>query len=436
MANSPAIDPVGLTDSGLRKSSTGRRLHWWVVGVLLAGILIAAAVQKSGKTDRKTESDEKTLAKVHQDQIATAKPEVRSAYPEDLMRSVDEQEKRTKAKIEESAKSMVNPHIGNGADDYVAPTEESRRQSEQLRIESIRGSPIVPAGFSNSQATHIPSQIAGTADVLATVDQSPLRKRLVDAERALNANSPVSSLAQGLNATLPAEMLQALSGQQGGGSNTARQAEKWQQAQAGERLGSIRSRMPASRYVVHQGTSIPAVLMTAANSQLPGDITAVITRDVYDTIRSQYLIIPRGSKLIGRYDSQISMGQERLMAAFTRIIYPDGMSIDLGNMAMTDSAGRAGAKGDVNNHFLKMLGATSMISFLGKITGQDKNITTNSTGGGSTTVTDAGTQGLSETGQAILGRYRNLAPELSLPQGTSISVMVNRDIEVPPYAAN
>ena len=72
------------------------------------------------------------------------------------------------------------------------------------------------------------------------------------------------------------------------------------------------------------GTVIPAALITGIRSDLPGQVTAQVTENVYDSPTGKYLLIPQGAKLIGLYDSQIAFGQDRVLLVWTRLIMPNG----------------------------------------------------------------------------------------------------------------
>lgn len=84
---------------------------------------------------------------------------------------------------------------------------------------------------------------------------------------------------------------------------------------------------PASPYQVMAGTIIPASLITGLNSDLPGTIIAQVTQPVYDTVSGSHLLIPQGARLVGRYDSQVSFGQDRALIVWDRILFPDGAPI-------------------------------------------------------------------------------------------------------------
>ncbi len=89
---------------------------------------------------------------------------------------------------------------------------------------------------------------------------------------------------------------------------------------------------PISPYELKAGTVIPAIMVGGINSDLPGQILGQVRENVYDTATGRHILIPQGSKLVGTYDNAITTGQERVLVAWTRIIYPDSSSIDLGKM--------------------------------------------------------------------------------------------------------
>ena len=110
------------------------------------------------------------------------------------------------------------------------------------------------------------------------------------------------------------------------------------------------------------GLGIPAVLEQSLNSDLPGELKALVTSNVYDTATGLYLLIPQGSRLIGRYDSRISYGQDGVQVAWSRIIYPDASSVDLDGMVGLDSHGNAGLRDKVDHHYRRLLGFSVLTS--------------------------------------------------------------------------
>jgi type IV secretion system protein TrbI len=122
---------------------------------------------------------------------------------------------------------------------------------------------------------------------------------------------------------------------------------------------------PASPYQVMAGTVIPAALVTGINSDLPGQVIASVTESVYDTATGRYLLIPQGSKLIGRYDSQVAFGQRRVLLVWTRLILPDTSSIALGKLPGIDPAGYAGLEDGVDWHWDRILAGAALSTLLG-----------------------------------------------------------------------
>lgn len=188
--------------------------------------------------------------------------------------------------------------------------------------------------------------------------------------------------------------------------------------------------------VLHQGTSIPGVLITRINSDLPGQLTAQVTSNVYDSINGTHLIIPKGSKLIGRYSSGVSQGQERVLVAFERIIKPDGSSAFIGGMQGADQAGASGMHDEVDTHFWEMLGSSLLIATLagladGLSNDNNSNVTVVS-GGSSTLQTTSSSAGqvLVDTAEKSLERYTNRKPTLIINPGYRFNIMVNKDIRL------
>ena len=108
---------------------------------------------------------------------------------------------------------------------------------------------------------------------------------------------------------------------------------------------------PASPFVVQAGTVIPAALITGIRSDLPGQITAQVTENVYDTPTGRARLIPQGARLIGIYDSQVAFGQSRVLLVWTRLMMPNGRSIVLERQPGADTAGYAGLEDRVDNHW-------------------------------------------------------------------------------------
>ena len=115
--------------------------------------------------------------------------------------------------------------------------------------------------------------------------------------------------------------------------------------------------MPSTPYMLRACFVIPATLISGINSDLPGQIVAQVSQNVYDTPVGRYLLVPQGSRLIGSYDSKVAYGQGRVLVAWQRIVFPDGKALDMGAMPGSDGAGYAGLADKTNNHYLRIFGS-------------------------------------------------------------------------------
>lgn len=190
---------------------------------------------------------------------------------------------------------------------------------------------------------------------------------------------------------------------------------------------------PASPYQVMAGTIIPAAMVTGINSDLPGQVIANVTEAVYDTATGRYLLIPQGSRLIGRYDSQVAFGQRRVLLVWTRLILPDASSVALDKLPGIDPAGYAGLEDGVDWHWDRILAGAALSTLLG--VGAELAAPENSTDGNRVIV--AGRQSAQDTvnqvGQEITKRNLSVQPTLTIRPGFPMRVMVNKDLVLRPY---
>ncbi|MCX6049354.1 MAG: TrbI/VirB10 family protein [Chloroflexi bacterium] len=191
--------------------------------------------------------------------------------------------------------------------------------------------------------------------------------------------------------------------------------------------------LPASPYQVMAGTIIPAALVTGINSDLPGQVIANVTEAVYDTATGRFLLIPQGSRLIGRYDSKVSFGQRRVLLVWTRLILPDTSSISLDRLPGIDPAGYAGLEDGVDWHWDRILAGAALSTLLGvgaELAAPDR-------GGSDGKVIIATRQSAQDTvnqvGQEITKRNLSIQPTLTIRPGFPMRVMVNKDLILRPY---
>lgn len=216
-----------------------------------------------------------------------------------------------------------------------------------------------------------------------------------------------------------------------------RRNESWYQQAAADAATAKRRTIgldaPVSPYTIIQGTPIPAVTVTPINSDLPGEIIARTTQDIYDSVRQQYLLIPAGSLCYGIYNSSVIVGQSRLAVVFNRIVFPDGSGVTLGAMPGIDAAGSAGVPGDVDNHFWQMFGSSMLIAGVAALVEPRSNVTNNIfVSGGSQGIGAAG-QVLVDVTRQIQGRNTRIAPTVKVPAGERFNILVKQDLALAPY---
>ena len=185
-----------------------------------------------------------------------------------------------------------------------------------------------------------------------------------------------------------------------------------------------------SPYTLTAGTVIPGLLLTAINSELPGEIVGQVSRHVYDSRTQRIILIPRGSRLIGTYDNQIAGGQGRLLVAWTRLIFPDGRSLRLPGLALTDPAGQSGAPGKVDNHWRRVFGNALLLSAIsaGAQLSQPAQSTVLATPSAGQVAAGAVGQELSQVAIEILRRGMDVAPTITIRAGQPFNVFLSGDL--------
>lgn len=187
---------------------------------------------------------------------------------------------------------------------------------------------------------------------------------------------------------------------------------------------------PASANILQAGAIIPAALITGIHSDLPGQITAQVTENVYDSPTGRILLVPQGTRLIGQYDSSVGFGQRRVLLVWNRLIMPNGRSIVLKRQPGADAEGYAGLEDGVDYHWGELFKAAALSTLLSVgaeagSSGQESDIVRALRQGASNSV--------SQTGQQIVSRQLNIAPTLTIRPGLPVRVIVTRDLVLEPY---
>lgn len=185
------------------------------------------------------------------------------------------------------------------------------------------------------------------------------------------------------------------------------------------------------KFTLSEGRVIPAALGRDLNSDLPGEVVAYSTVDVYDSLIGTVPLIPKGSALVGKYGSGLRMGQERLLFAFHRLILPDGRAVDLPHATGMDVSGASGISGDIDNHIFKMFASSFLVAWMAKGVENPETATANATGAAGNGARSAAGQVMVDVSRVVLDRYKAIPPTIVVPAGTRINVQVMQDISLP-----
>jgi len=186
---------------------------------------------------------------------------------------------------------------------------------------------------------------------------------------------------------------------------------------------------PASPYVLQAGAVISAALITGIRSDLPGQITAQVTENIYDSPTGRILLVPQGTRVIGQYDNNVQFGQSRVLLVWNRLIFPNGRSIVLERQPGADVEGYAGLQDGVDYHWwdvAKAAGLSTLLSIGSElaIDNDDRLLRAIRNGGQDT---------FNQAGQEIVRRQLNIAPTLTIRPGFPVRVVVTRDLVLEPY---
>ncbi|HWU49737.1 MAG TPA: TrbI/VirB10 family protein [Asticcacaulis sp.] len=187
-------------------------------------------------------------------------------------------------------------------------------------------------------------------------------------------------------------------------------------------------KMAPTKPVLLAGSVLPASLLTAVNSDTPGLVVAQITADVRDSLTGAQVLIPRGARLLGRYDSQLAYGQTRLKVVWTRLVMPDGVSLTLDDEPATDAQGAGGVSDQINRHGGQLVGAAGVSALLA-LAAQPADGASDT--GAAWALRNALQQTQSQVGQLYVARQMNVQPTLSIRAGERVYLVLQTDISVP-----
>ena len=305
-----------------------------------------------------------------------------------------------------------------------APVEVPQRLSQN----SGSGNPSVPVTNRNEQQKaffNIPLEKTSGADFLS------------NASTRYPQNASTGYAAQmGASTYTPAALtsnLAAYLSQQGASSSYDRQNnQSGKQSFLDKERGKTGTYQWNSEFSLWKGTVIPAVLDSGINTDLPGQVIATVTQNIYSSNNGNYILIPQGSKLFADYNSSVSYGQNRVQVVWNTLIRPDGLEINLGSMNGIDQYGYAGYKGSVSNHpfeFAKALGLIAVFSILDTKMANTIDTANNQYAQNVMASTYAEAQKLNNK---IVDRALDIQPRISIAAGEEISLITNLTMELPP----
>lgn len=211
------------------------------------------------------------------------------------------------------------------------------------------------------------------------------------------------------------------------------QQEAFQASASPDTRNSGALQPPASPYQVMAGTVIAAALVTGIRSDLPGDVIATVTEPVYNTATGRHLLIPQGSRLLGRYNSEVGFGQSRVQVVWHRIILPDTSSLPLDNLVGADPTGYVGLEDSVDRHWGRLFAGAALTTLVG--VGAELAAPENRTDGDRIVIAgrDSAQEVINQVGQEMTRRNVDVQPTLTIRPGMPVRVIVSADLVFRPY---
>ncbi len=249
------------------------------------------------------------------------------------------------------------------------------------------------------------------------------------------ASTAAPSAAPGTSSSTAMALMEAYQRNQAAasGPGLGRDAAFLKQTSERQVLPPLQARPGLGRYALLEGSAVEVVMRTNVSSDIGGPCRGQISRNVFDTVTGQDLVIPAGAQVICTYNAEVVQGQERLLLAFTRLIYPSGASVQLGSMQAADAMGAIGAPAEVNSRFWKVFGSTFLVAAVTRMaqSTQTSSVTVN-VGGAGGAAGGVAANVLAEVARKALERNLNIKPELRVNAGDRLNLVVARDMVLDP----
>ncbi|MCX8999916.1 TrbI/VirB10 family protein [Rhizobiaceae bacterium BDR2-2] len=268
-----------------------------------------------------------------------------------------------------------------------------------------------------------------TPPAMATPTRDPAEERRLAEEEAARVSRVFFQTAPGAGTAVPSLAGLGLNGQPGATGTQDRHTAFLNGPVDRQTVALDRIMAPASPYILQAGAVIAAAMITGIRSDLPGQITAQVTENVYDSPTGSLLLIPQGTRIIGQYDAGVTFGQRRVLLVWNRLILPNGRSIVLERQPGADASGYAGLEDGVDYHWWDLMKAAGLSTLLGIGT----ELATDDEDRLIRAIRDGAQDTINQAGQQIVQRQLQVAPTLTIRPGFPVRVIVTRDLVLEPY---
>ena len=426
--NSPATQPIqdkAPKPPGLMPKNVQT---WAMLG--LAVLMVSIMWLTGGKKDQ-------TLRKSGTSSVQTPVPlEVNEGKIAELQNRIQELQREQQVALNQQNKffgavqsdnqSVPTTQIENpqaGSPQATDPIQDERRKRAYLSM------------FSSNVALSYRKELAqpGTAPNAASSTNNPFDLSSPPAQDP-NINQELAQILQGLSPALQPIPPPVAGTTRPAGTTSAEEAERNSSESSSKKASPNPNALNAAEgknYVIFEGTILETVLLNRLDGQFSGAVECLVTNDIYSHDR-QHLLIPSGSKVLGEAKRVETFGQTRLAVAFHRLIMPDGYSVNLDQFKGMNQIGDTGLRDQVNNHYLKIFGASLAVGAIGGI----------AEAGSGGALTQSGVQGiqqgvgesLGQTSQRILDKFLNILPTVTIREGHRVKIYLSGDLAVPDYA--
>ena len=347
----------------------------------------------------------------------------------------EEQAGTPKVDIKEEEKPLL---MGEGRGLALAPPAGSPALvvPDAIAQNGTKREPLIVVQSDKSQSDNYRQELENLRRMKAQAQLTALSAPLGVQKSSQSSTAPVSYPGSGSAPDRPSMSMPDASALRENGYDPA--ADKDKEAffdRAGKDTSWIlpHSRTAGQKYEVKTGAVVPGIMVTGINSDLPGNIIAQVSQNVFDTATGNHLLLPQGAKLFGVYDSRVIYGQERVLVAWNRVVFPDGSAVTLGAMPGSDQSGYAGYTDKVDNHYFRIFGSAILMSMIsgGMAYTMDTLDNSSSDSDNPTLQNEMGSALAAQLGQAtlqLLQKNLNIKPTLEIRPGYQFNVIVTKDL--------